>query len=44
MHAKQADAANGAAVLKFFDWAYKNGDGTAAGLDYVSLPAGGEGT
>jgi len=27
------------AVLKFFDWAYKSGDETAASLDYVPLPA-----
>ncbi|MDE2405684.1 MAG: phosphate ABC transporter substrate-binding protein PstS [Sphingomonadales bacterium] len=27
-----------AEVLKFFDWAYKTGDGTAAKLDYVPLP------
>jgi phosphate transport system substrate-binding protein len=27
-----------AEVLKFFDWAYKNGDTLAAGLDYVPLP------
>jgi phosphate transport system substrate-binding protein len=26
-------------VLKFFDWAYKNGDPAAAQLDYVPLPA-----
>jgi phosphate transport system substrate-binding protein len=26
-------------VLKFFDWAYKNGDASAAQLDYVPLPA-----
>jgi phosphate transport system substrate-binding protein len=25
-------------VLAFFDWAYKNGDAAAAGLDYVTLP------
>jgi phosphate transport system substrate-binding protein len=25
-------------VLKFFDWAYKNGDKLAAELDYVPLP------
>jgi len=35
----QANAANGAAVLKFFDWAYKNGDAEAAKLDFVPLPA-----
>ncbi len=27
-----------AEVLKFFDWAYKNGDKLAADLDYVALP------
>ncbi len=26
------------ASLKFFDWAYKNGDATADGLDYVPMP------
>jgi phosphate transport system substrate-binding protein len=26
------------AVLKFFDWAYKNGDASAAALDYVPMP------
>jgi phosphate transport system substrate-binding protein len=36
--AKQGDAAKGAEVLKFFDWAYKNGDGAADQLDYVPLP------
>jgi phosphate transport system substrate-binding protein len=35
----QANAASGAGVLKFFDWAYKNGDQAAASLDYVPLPA-----
>jgi len=25
-------------VLKFFDWAYKNGDGQAKALSYVPLP------
>lgn len=28
----------GAEVLKFFDWAFKNGSKTAAALDYVPLP------
>ncbi|CAM4070900.1 phosphate ABC transporter substrate-binding protein PstS [Bordetella tumulicola] len=28
----------GRAVLEFFDWAFKNGDKTAAALDYVPLP------
>jgi phosphate transport system substrate-binding protein len=26
-------------VLKFFDWAYKNGGPMAAELDYVAMPA-----
>lgn len=38
MHSKQANAQSGRDVLSFFDWAYKNGDGAAAGLDYVTLP------
>jgi phosphate transport system substrate-binding protein len=37
--AKQENAAKGAEVLKFFDWAYKNGDAAAGQLDYVPLPA-----
>ncbi|MFL6708856.1 MAG: phosphate ABC transporter substrate-binding protein PstS [Massilia sp.] len=39
MHKAQADAAKGKEVLKFFDWAYKNGGAAAAELDYVPLPA-----
>ena len=39
MHKTQADAAKGREVLKFFDWAYKNGAASAAELDYVPLPA-----
>ena len=38
MHTKQANAQTGHDVLAFFDWAYKNGDATAASLDYVPLP------
>jgi phosphate transport system substrate-binding protein len=34
-----ADKARSANVLKFFDWAYKNGDQIAAGLEYIALPA-----
>jgi len=30
---------NGAAVLKFFDWAYHKGGNMAQELDYVSMPA-----
>lgn len=39
VHAKQDNAEKGAAALKFFDWAYTNGDKAASDLDYVSLPA-----
>ena len=39
VYKQQANANTGADVLKFFDWAYKNGDGLAVGLDYVPLPA-----
>jgi len=39
MHKTQADAAKGKEVVKFFDWAYKNGGAAAAELDYVPLPA-----
>jgi phosphate transport system substrate-binding protein len=39
MHRQQANPAAGAEVLKFFDWAYKSGDGAAQQLDYVPLPA-----
>lgn len=38
MHVKQDKPAQGEAVKKFFDWAYKNGDKTAEGLDYVPMP------
>jgi phosphate transport system substrate-binding protein len=39
VYKQQANADTGAGVLKFFDWAYKNGDGLAESLDYVPLPA-----
>jgi phosphate transport system substrate-binding protein len=39
VYRKQTDAASGAAVLRFFDWAYKNGDAAAGALDYVPMPA-----
>jgi phosphate transport system substrate-binding protein len=32
------DAARSAAVMKFFDWAFKNGDDAATSLEYVHLP------
>ncbi|WP_026172785.1 phosphate ABC transporter substrate-binding protein PstS [Asticcacaulis benevestitus] len=38
IHKEQADAGKGAAVLKFFDWAYAKGDGNASELDYVPMP------
>ena len=38
VHKVQDKPANAAAVLKFFDWAYKGGDKTAADLDYVPMP------
>jgi phosphate transport system substrate-binding protein len=34
-----ANRSQGAAVVKFFDWALTNGDAAAAGLQYVPLPA-----
>jgi phosphate transport system substrate-binding protein len=39
MHKQQDKPQQAAAVLKFFDWAYKNGDKTADDLDYVPMPA-----
>jgi phosphate transport system substrate-binding protein len=39
MHKVQDKPAQAATVLKFFDWAYKNGDKTAEDLDYVPMPA-----
>ncbi|HOM12822.1 MAG TPA: phosphate ABC transporter substrate-binding protein PstS [Rubrivivax sp.] len=39
MHKVQDKPATGTAALKFFDWAYAQGDKTAAELDYVPLPA-----
>ncbi|TFW21566.1 phosphate ABC transporter substrate-binding protein PstS [Massilia arenosa] len=38
MHKSQADAATGKEVLKFFDWAFKNGGASATELDYVPMP------
>jgi phosphate transport system substrate-binding protein len=39
MHKAQDKPAQAAATLKFFDWAYKNGDKTAEDLDYSPMPA-----
>jgi phosphate transport system substrate-binding protein len=38
MHAKQDKPQNAAEVLRFFDWAYKNGGKLAEELDYVPMP------
>ncbi len=38
MHTKQDKPASATEVLKFFSWAYKNGDKSAADLDYVPMP------
>ena len=38
MHTKQDKPANATQVLKFFSWAYQNGDKIAADLDYVPMP------
>ncbi|WP_038215768.1 phosphate ABC transporter substrate-binding protein PstS [Xenophilus azovorans] len=39
VHKVQDKPAQGSTVLRFFDWAYKNGDKTAGDLDYVPMPA-----
>ncbi|GGC05261.1 phosphate-binding protein PstS [Oxalicibacterium flavum] len=39
VHKQQASAERGKEVLKFFDWAYKNGGEAASELDYVAMPA-----
>jgi len=38
MHKKQAKPENAREVLKFFNWAFENGDTMAAELDYVPMP------
>ena len=38
MHKLQDKPANGSEALKFFSWAYKNGDKVADELDYVPMP------
>lgn len=38
MHTTQEKPANAKEVLKFFDWAYANGDKMAEELDYVPMP------
>jgi phosphate transport system substrate-binding protein len=39
MHKVQEKPAEAATTLKFFAWAYRNGDQTADQLDYVPMPA-----
>jgi phosphate transport system substrate-binding protein len=39
MHKVQDKPVQAAAALKFFEWAYRNGDQTADDLDYVPMPA-----
>jgi phosphate transport system substrate-binding protein len=39
MHKTQDKPVNAAAALKFFSWAYANGDKMADDLDYVPMPA-----
>jgi phosphate transport system substrate-binding protein len=38
VHAKQDKPETGREVLKFFEWAYRNGGSMAAELDYVPMP------
>jgi phosphate transport system substrate-binding protein len=38
IYKQQGDAEKGLQVLKFFDWAYKNGGKLAEELDYVPMP------
>jgi phosphate transport system substrate-binding protein len=39
LHKVPSDPAKTAAVLAFFDWAFKNGGAMASELDYVAMPA-----
>jgi phosphate transport system substrate-binding protein len=38
MYKSQANADKGLAVMKFFDWAFQNGDKAALDLEYVPMP------
>ncbi len=38
MHSKQDKPEKAAAALRFFDWAYENGDKMALDLDYIPMP------
>ena len=39
MHKQAAKSESTAAVLKFFDWAYQNGDKMSEDLEFVPLPS-----
>jgi phosphate transport system substrate-binding protein len=39
MHRSQEQALNGKEVLKFFNWAYLNGESITSQLEYVHLPS-----
>ncbi len=39
MYAAPADKAASTEAIKFFDWAFRNGDKTAEELDYIPMPA-----
>lgn len=39
IHKTQQDPAKGREVLKFFDWAFQNGEPMARELEYVAMPA-----
>jgi phosphate transport system substrate-binding protein len=38
IYKQQGDAAKAKAMLKFFDWCYRNGQELAASLDYIPIP------
>lgn len=38
VHKDQSDPGKAKALLKFFDWCFRNGGETATGLDYVPVP------
>jgi phosphate transport system substrate-binding protein len=38
LHKSQVDGVKAKEVLKFFDWAYRNGDRMALELDYIPMP------
>jgi phosphate transport system substrate-binding protein len=39
VHRQQKDGATGRAVLRFFDWSYRNGSAAAKELGYIPMPA-----